>query len=136
MEKLKICRKKCGLTLEEAAIKLGISRNSLSLYEAGKLPIPLSVTVKMLRVYNSNTIELLGVNAPDEELTDAQRIYIACIDNAVRTVRNMENTRVRMGGMKYSEERRRELQDVIINELFNNIPEPELREEVIRLHKN
>ena len=50
MEHLKVCRKKSGLTLDEAATYLEISRNALSMYESGKLSAPVTVIIKMLRV--------------------------------------------------------------------------------------
>lgn len=134
MGKLRLCRKKCGLSIDEAAFRLGISRNTLSAYEAGKQSPPLTVTVKMLRVYNSRTIELLGVNVPEMELTDTQKLYLTTCEYAISTVNRMERSLINAGHKGYSKERKEELYNRFFLDLVMKIRDTELRDEVIQLH--
>lgn len=134
MGKLRLCRKKCGLSIEEAAVLLGISRNTLSAYEAGKKSPPLTVTVNMLKLYNSRTIDLLGVNVPEMELTDTQKLYLTSCEYAISTVNRMERSLINAGHSKYSKERRDELYNRVFLDLVMKIADTELRDGVIGLH--
>lgn len=64
--KLALMRKRKGLTQAEAADLLEISRSALIMYENGKLDVPLSIFIKMARLYGFDTLEVLGVNDPSE----------------------------------------------------------------------
>lgn len=64
--KLALMRKRKGLTQAEAADLLGISRSALIMYENGKLDVPLSIFIKMAKLYGFDTLEVLGVNDPSE----------------------------------------------------------------------
>ncbi len=61
---LGLLRKSKNLTMEEAAKKLGISRNTLAAYESGKTKVPLSVFVRMADLYNCDVFDMFGVYAP------------------------------------------------------------------------
>lgn len=134
MGKLKLCRKKCGLSIEEAAAYLGISRNTLSAYEAGEKSPPLTVTAKMLKLYNSKTIDLLGVNVPEMELTEQQKLYLTFCEYAVSAVNHMERSLINAGYSKYSKERRDELYNRIFMDFAMKIKDTQMRDWVIELH--
>ena len=55
-------RKKRGLTIGEAAQKLGISRSSLSAYENDHLEISLLLLIKMTELYDCDIFDLCGVH--------------------------------------------------------------------------
>jgi DNA-binding XRE family transcriptional regulator len=57
-----------GLTLEQAAQKLGISKYSLSNYEKGRSQLPLSVAWKMKPVYRLRSIEELSTDAVEGDV--------------------------------------------------------------------
>ena len=59
--KLKQLRRKNGYTREEVAEQLGISVNTVSNYESNKTPIPLSVMIKLSRLYD---FDVFGVHDP------------------------------------------------------------------------
>ncbi len=136
MENLKICRKKSGLTLDEAAAFLGISKSVLTMYESGKLSAPLSVIVKMLKVYNSNTYDLLGVNAPELDLTDAQKLYNFICEHINGNISHMETTRKKAGLGGYAKEYKEDLFNAMFNDFIARISQEELREEVRNIHNN
>lgn len=60
--KLKLNREKMGLTQEEVADKIGISRKSLSNYENEITPIPLTVFIRLAELYQFDVFEILGVH--------------------------------------------------------------------------
>lgn len=55
-------RRKKNLTQEEAAKLLNISRNTLIMYEKGKLEVPLTVFIKMSELYEFDVFDIFGVN--------------------------------------------------------------------------
>ena len=134
MENLRICRKKSGLTLDEAAVLLGISKSALTLYESGEVSAPLSVIVKMLRLYNSSTFDLLGVNAPEIELTDAQKLYNVICEHIKESISNMETTRKKAGLDGYAKEYKEELFNAMFYDLADCISCEDLREKIKKLH--
>ena len=79
-------RKKSGLTIGEAAQKLGISRSSLSAYENDHLEISLLLLIKMTELYDCDIFDLCGVHTgmkgvvldinPDEYYEKAYRDYL------------------------------------------------------------
>lgn len=136
MEHLKICRKKSGLTLDEAAALLDISHSVLSMYESGKLSAPVTVIIKMLHVYKTNTRNLLGVNAPKENLTDGEKLYKEITVNILSRIEDMERIRKRSGMKGYSLEEKERLCTVLFNDLSEKIIDENLREEVLELHSS
>ncbi len=106
---------------------LDISKSVLTLYESGKLSAPLSVIVKMIKVYNSNTYDLLGVYAPELRLTDTEKLYNTICEYIVGNISRMENTRKSAGLSGYANEYREEL----FNEIFLDFTE-RISDEVIR----
>ncbi|MBR0365955.1 MAG: helix-turn-helix transcriptional regulator [Clostridia bacterium] len=60
--KLKQLRRKNGYTREEIAELLGISKNTISNYESNKTPIPLSVMIKLSRLYDFDVFDVFGVH--------------------------------------------------------------------------
>lgn len=82
---LAIMRKKKGITQEEAAKQLGISRTTLSKYENQKAMIPMDVFIAMSDLYDFDPMPTMDVNDPtmsdvtDEELdalADAHERYM------------------------------------------------------------
>ncbi len=136
MEHLKICRKKSGLTLDEAAALLGISHSVLSMYESGKLSAPVTVIIKMLRLYKTNTKSLLGVNAPKANLTEGEKLYNEITRNILSRIEGMERIRKRAGMEGFSLEESERLCTVLFNDLSEKILDENLREEVLRLHNS
>ena len=67
-KKLRIYRLQKGLTLEEASKLLGISRQTLQKYEQDTLTIPLTVFIKMVKLYGLDSVSLYGVK--DISFTD------------------------------------------------------------------
>ena len=61
---LKLHRKRNGYTHEEVARELGISVNTLSNYENNKTPIPISVMIKLSRLYDFDVFDVFEVRAP------------------------------------------------------------------------
>ncbi len=136
MENLKICRKKSGLTLDEAAVLLGISKSALTLYESGELSAPLSVIVKMLMVYNSNTYDLLGVNAPEAKYTDEEKLYNSISEHINVNISRMESARTKAGLIGYDAGYKEELFNAMFYDFIERIFDEDLREKVKELHKN
>lgn len=60
--KLKLKRKECGLTQQEVADYLKISRNTLSVYESGKTDIPLTVFIRISKLYGCDIDEIYGTH--------------------------------------------------------------------------
>lgn len=127
MENLKNCRKKSGLTLDEAANLLDISKSVLTLYESDKLSAPLSVIVKMLKVYNSNTYDLLGVHAPEFRLTETEKLYNTICEYINGNISRMENTRKNAGLSGYANEYREELFNAIFLDFIERISDEDIR---------
>ena len=73
--RLTLYRKRSGLTLEEAADALGISRNTLSAYESGKSKTPLSVFIKLTKLYNCDVFDVYGVHTAVEMLDFDVPVY-------------------------------------------------------------
>lgn len=65
--RLELLRREKGMTQEEVAEYLSISRNTLAAYESGKSKIPLSVFIRLADLYKYDVFDVLGVHAPDIE---------------------------------------------------------------------
>lgn len=65
---LKGARINVGLTIAQAAEKLGISRYSLSNYENGRSQLPLSVAWNMKSVYRLRSIEELSTDVAEGDV--------------------------------------------------------------------
>lgn len=64
---LELKRKKCGLTQQEVADIVGISRNTLAAYESGKAKIQLSVFIRLADLYKCDVYDIFGVHAENME---------------------------------------------------------------------
>lgn len=73
--KLKQLRRKNGYTREEVAEQLGISVNTVSNYENNKTPIPLSVMIKLSRLYDFGVFDVFGVHDPSVIKYDIHAYY-------------------------------------------------------------
>lgn len=62
--KLEQLRRENGYTREEVAELLGISKNTVSNYEGNRTPIPLSVMIKLSRLYDFDVFDVFGVHDP------------------------------------------------------------------------
>lgn len=136
MDRLKKCRKKSGLTLDEAAEMLNISKSSLINYESGKIGLPVTVTAKMLEAYRTNTIDMLGVYEEELKLTMEQKLCRMFKRYAEARLEEMEETRKKYGLEKWSEEERRNKINSIIDLLMESSANDEFRDEITRLLKN
>ena len=58
---LRFYRLQKGLTLEEAAKELGISRQTLQKYEQSSINIPITIFIKMAKLYDIDSFTLFGV---------------------------------------------------------------------------
>ena len=67
-EHLRRCRKRRGLTLEEAAAKIGRSKSTLSKYEKGEIALDLETLYALAELYRVHVEQLLPrpENAEDE----------------------------------------------------------------------
>ena len=74
-ERLTLYRKRSGLKLEEAASALGISRNTLSAYESGKSKTPLSVFIKLTKLYNCDVFDIYSVHTAVDMLSIDVSVY-------------------------------------------------------------
>lgn len=68
--KLKFFRKRAGLKEAEAAKIIGISESSLSKYENDIKKVPISVFVKLARLYDFDVIDVLNVHDGDGLVAD------------------------------------------------------------------
>ena len=59
--KLRFYRIREGLTIEQAAKELGISRQTLTKYEENQIPIPITLFIKMVSLYKIDSMSLFGV---------------------------------------------------------------------------
>lgn len=59
-ERLAVMRGKCELSQEEAASKMGISRNALSKYENGIIKMSAEVVIKFANIYGTSADYLLS----------------------------------------------------------------------------
>lgn len=75
MDNLKILRKKMGLTQEEIAEKLGVSRQAVAKWERGDTMPDIESCIKLADIYGI-TVDLLVRNAGAEEHTgDGKHIF-------------------------------------------------------------
>lgn len=65
---LKLLRKQNGYTREEVAKAIGISENTVLNYEKNKTPVPISVMIKLSRLYDFDVFKVFGVR-------DASLVY-------------------------------------------------------------
>lgn len=68
---LEKCRKDCGLTQEEAADKLGVTRQEFSNWEKGHSIPDLKMAKKISKLYNVKLEKLLG----EEEIKSTEEVY-------------------------------------------------------------
>jgi transcriptional regulator with XRE-family HTH domain len=61
VSKLRFYRLREGLTIEQAAKELGISRQTLAKYEENEIPLPVTLFIKIVALYKIDSISLLGV---------------------------------------------------------------------------
>jgi transcriptional regulator with XRE-family HTH domain len=61
VSKLRFYRIREGLTIEQAAKELGISRQTLTKYEENEIPLPVTLFIKIVALYKIDSISLLGV---------------------------------------------------------------------------
>lgn len=73
--RLAYLRRKCGMTQKEVAKALGISRNTLSAYENGKSDIPLTVTLRLARLYEFEFFDVFAVHESLEGVKLDTSIY-------------------------------------------------------------
>ena len=65
-ERLRYFRKKSHLTIGEAAKLINISEKSLSMYELDKQKLPISVFIKLSKLYGFDVYDVFRVHAPSE----------------------------------------------------------------------
>lgn len=69
---LPVLRARLGISQEELALKIGVSRQTYNSYEAKKRPVPWSVCISLITFFASNekTREMLKKNTYTLELLD------------------------------------------------------------------
>lgn len=69
---LPVLRARLGISQEELALKIGVSRQTYNSYEAKKRPVPWSVCISLITFFGSNekTREMLKKNTYTLELLD------------------------------------------------------------------
>lgn len=69
---LPVLRARLGISQEEVALKIGVSRQTYNSYEAKKRPVPWSVCISLITFFASNekTREMLKKNTYTLELLD------------------------------------------------------------------
>lgn len=60
--KIRMLRKRAGLSLDEAADLLDISRTTLIRYEKESPRLPVSIFIQMTEIYNCSVFDILGVH--------------------------------------------------------------------------
>ena len=70
--KIKQYRIRAGYTLDEAAKLVGTTPVSLSRYENDDAEIPVTVFVKLARLYKFDVFDIMGVRHPDKDMSDEE----------------------------------------------------------------
>lgn len=73
--KLAYFRKRSGLTQDEVAKQLGISRNSLVAYERGESDVPLTILLKLAGLYEFDIFDVYSVHGANEGVYVDTGIY-------------------------------------------------------------
>lgn len=68
-------RKRSGLTQDEVAKQLGISRNSLVAYERGESDVPLTILLKLAGLYEFDIFDVYSVHGANEGVYVDTGIY-------------------------------------------------------------
>ena len=67
---LPVLRARIGISQEDVAAKIGVSRQTYNSYEAKKRPVPWSVCIALITFFNSKTREMMKNNTYLLELMD------------------------------------------------------------------
>lgn len=119
--KLKLYREKLGLTQEEVAKKIDISRTTLSNYENSITPVPITVFINLARLYKCDVFEIMGVHDSDIENQlelDVNPYYL--IKAHARYIISCEMKADEMFGNKYSNEYYNSRFRAKIKDMLNN----------------
>lgn len=125
--KLAMYRKRKNLTQEEAAKILNISRNTLIMYEKGKLDIPLTVFIKMSELYEFDVFDILGVN--DAKLDNAVEHYYMIKAHVTHVIRQEVNVNKMIYGEEmysqdyYAKRYLKLLNNKLASDIYNYHPE-------------
>lgn len=68
-QRIKLFRQKANISQEELAVKVGISRISMSNYERGERTPPVDIFLRIAQALHVSTDELLGYDPEQDELT-------------------------------------------------------------------
>ena len=74
MLNLKYWRKNAGFTIEELGTKLSLSKGTISMYENHKREPDIETIVKLAKILNVTTDELLGVNIKKDTPTEVSNL--------------------------------------------------------------
>ncbi|MGN0163029.1 MAG: helix-turn-helix domain-containing protein [Candidatus Ornithomonoglobus sp.] len=74
--RIRYLRKRAGLSQEEAAKLLGISRSTLIRYEKESPRLPISIFIQMTEIYDCDVFDILHVHEPMELETDISPYYL------------------------------------------------------------
>ena len=74
--KIKQYRIRAGYTLDEAAKLVGTTPVSLSRYENDDAEIPVTVFVKLARLYKFDVFDIMGVRHPDKDMSDEEFLML------------------------------------------------------------
>ena len=97
-KKLKMARIRAGLTQEELAEKVGISRGSIARYELGEMEPKLENLISLSEILDISTDYLLGLSRINQQI--AARLSdeaICALDKFIKAIQRSNNTE-RMDG--------------------------------------
>ena len=87
--KLRHCRTNCGLSQQQVADALKISRSTYTYYENGRFEPSLNTIVKLAQLFCVDVSELLPGEAPDANLRDSDEEPINPIYSLTRDEQNL-----------------------------------------------
>ena len=116
--KLKQLRLRNEYSHEEVAELLGVSKNTVSNYENNKTPIPLSVMIKLSRLYDFDVFDVFGVRDPDKIEKDVHVYYFvkAHFEHVIRQQKRADHIFNKEYSDSYYDARLKELITQYIND--------------------
>ena len=84
-------RRKCGLTQQEVAEYIGISRNTLASYESGKTPLPATMFIRLSQLYKCDVFDIYHVHT-DNLIYDVPKseLFLAHAEYRVGEIRKID----------------------------------------------
>lgn len=92
-KKLKMARLRAGLTQEELAEKIGVSRGSIARYELGEMEPKLENLIALSEILDISTDYLLGLSKINQQLAAKLPDEAICaLDKFIKAIQRSDNT--------------------------------------------